>query len=88
MNVTIEQSWKEVLNDEFQLPYFEQLTQFVKEEYATNTIFPPGKLIFNAFNLCPFNQVKVVILGQDPYHNIGQAHGLSFSVNNGIELPP
>jgi len=88
MNVTIEQSWKEVLNDEFQLPYFEQLTQFVKEEYATNTIFPPGKLIFNAFNLCPFNQVKVVILGQDPYHNIGQAHGLSSSVNNGIELPP
>ena len=73
---------------EFNSPYFYQLVKFVKQEYATKTIFPPGKLIFNAFNLCPFDKVKVVILGQDPYHNFNQAHGLSFSVNDGVEIPP
>nr|HPK20671.1 uracil-DNA glycosylase [Paludibacteraceae bacterium] len=74
MKVTIEQSWEEVLCEEFNSPYFYQLVKFVKQEYATKTIFPPGKLIFNAFNLCPFDKVKVVILGQDPYHNFNQAH--------------
>lgn len=88
MNVTIETSWKHALNNEFEQPYFEKLTQFVRNEYATTTVFPPAKLIFNAFNLCPFDKVKVVILGQDPYHNIGQAHGLSFSVNDGVPMPP
>lgn len=88
MKVTIEQSWEEVLCEEFNSPYFYQLVKFVKQEYATKTIFPPGKLIFNAFNLCPFDKVKVVILGQDPYHNFNQAHGLSFSVNDGVEIPP
>ena len=68
--------------------YFVRLTDFVREEYRTNTIYPPGKLIFNAFNLCPFHQVKVVIIGQDPYHGPGQAHGLCFSVNDGVAFPP
>lgn len=88
MNVQIEQSWKNVLNSEFDKNYFIQLTQFVRQEYATKTIYPPGKLIFNAFNSCPFNQVKVVIIGQDPYHGPRQANGLCFSVNDGIETPP
>lgn len=88
MKVKIEQSWEEVLCEEFNSPYFYQLVKFVKQEYATKTIFPSGKLIFNAFNLCPFDKVKVVILGQDPYHNFNQAHGLSFSVNDGVEIPP
>lgn len=88
MEVKINKSWEEVLCGEFNSPYFEQLTQFVKHEYAMKTIFPPGKLIFNAFNLCPFDEVKVVILGQDPYHNVNQAHGLSFSVNDGVDIPP
>lgn len=88
MNVQIEETWKQVLKDEFSKDYFIQLTDFVKKEYQTATIYPPGKLIFNAFNLCPFNKVKVVIIGQDPYHGPGQAHGLCFSVNDGIQPPP
>ncbi|MBR2638398.1 MAG: uracil-DNA glycosylase [Bacteroidaceae bacterium] len=89
MDVKIEQSWKEVLANEFQEPYFEKLTTFVREEYKGNTpIYPPAKLIFNAFDHCPFNDVKVVILGQDPYHGAGQANGLCFSVNRGVQPPP
>lgn len=88
MDVKIEQGWKACLQDEFDKPYFERLTQFVRQEYATTTVYPPGALIFNAFNLCPFDQVRVVIIGQDPYHGPGQAHGLCFSVNDGIPFPP
>lgn len=88
MDVNIEPTWQKVLQPEFDKPYFGNLVQFVHFEYATHTIFPPAKLIFNAFNLCPFNQVKVVILGQDPYHDFGQAQGLCFSVNDGVDLPP
>ena len=89
MDVRIEQSWKEVLENEFAKEYFARLTQFVKEEYNGGTpIYPPAKLIFNAFDHCPFDKVKVVILGQDPYHGAGQAHGLSFSVPDGIPAPP
>ena len=88
MQVKIEKSWQEVLQVEFDKPYFESLVSFVKQEYASNTIFPPARQIFNAFNTCPFNNVKVVILGQDPYHGPGQAHGLCFSVNDGIQFPP
>ena len=88
MNVKIEDSWKEQLTEEFEKDYFARLTDFVREEYKTGTIYPPGRLIFNAFNLCPFNQTKVVIIGQDPYHGPGQAHGLCFSVNEGIAFPP
>lgn len=88
MQVKIEKSWQEVLQPEFDKPYFESLVGFVKQEYASNTIFPPAGQIFNAFNTCPFNNVKVVILGQDPYHGPGQAHGLCFSVNDGIQFPP
>ena len=88
MDVKIESSWKEILQDEFEKPYFSILTSFVKKEYSEQRIFPPAKLIFNAFDLCPFNQIKVVILGQDPYHGLGQAHGLCFSVNEGIQFPP
>lgn len=88
MNVKIEDSWKEQLAEEFEKDYFVRLTDFVREEYKTGTIYPPGRLIFNAFNLCPFNQTKVVIIGQDPYHGPGQAHGLCFSVNEGIAFPP
>ncbi len=88
MQVRIEKSWQEVLQTEFDKPYFENLVGFVKQEYASNTIFPPAGQIFNAFNTCPFNNVKVVILGQDPYHGPGQAHGLCFSVNDGIPFPP
>lgn len=88
MNVTIDPSWKLILDSEFQAPYFEQLASFVRNEYMTHQVFPPAKFIFNAFNLCPFDKVKVVIIGQDPYHGLGQAHGLSFSVNEGISLPP
>ena len=88
MQVKIEKSWQEVLQTEFDKPYFENLVGFVKQEYASNTIFPPAGQIFNAFNTCPFNNVKVVILGQDPYHGPGQAHGLCFSVNDGIPFPP
>lgn len=88
MDVKIEQSWKMQLQEEFDKPYFKQLTEFVRSEYQTQKIFPPAKLIFNAFDQCPFNQVKVVILGQDPYHGPGQAHGLCFSVNDGVDFPP
>ncbi|MBR2493052.1 MAG: uracil-DNA glycosylase, partial [Paludibacteraceae bacterium] len=88
MEVKIEKSWKEVLQAEFDKPYFENLVGFVKQEYASHTIFPPAGQIFNAFNTCPFNNVKVVILGQDPYHGPRQAHGLCFSVNDGIQFPP
>ena len=89
MDVRIDASWKEVLQEEFGKDYFERLTSFVREEYAGSTpIYPPAKLIFNAFDHCPFNEVKVVILGQDPYHGVGQANGLCFSVNKGVAFPP
>jgi uracil-DNA glycosylase len=88
MDIKIEQSWKNRLQPEFEKPYFKTLIDFVKAEYQTKTIFPPGKLIFNAFDSCPFDAVKVVILGQDPYHGPGQAHGLCFSVNDGVVKPP
>ncbi len=88
MEVKIEQSWRDRLQPEFDKTYFKELTDFVREEYSKLTIYPPGRLIFNAFNLCPFNQVKVVIIGQDPYHEPGQAHGLCFSVNDGVTFPP
>ena len=88
MNVSIEPSWKERLVNEFEKPYFAQLVQMVRQEYSHFTCFPPGRLIFNAFNLCPFDKVKVVIIGQDPYHEPGQAMGLSFSVPDGVPMPP
>lgn len=88
MNVQIEETWKQRLSGEFDKPYFVNLTTAVKAAYAAGTCYPPGRLIFNAFNLCPFDQVKVVIIGQDPYHEPGQAHGLSFSVNDGVIFPP
>lgn len=88
MDVRIETSWKQRLEEEFEKPYFGELIRIVRQEYATHTVFPPGKLIFNAFDHCPFDQVKVVILGQDPYHGPGQAHGLCFSVPDGVPFPP
>ena len=88
MNVNIETSWLEQLKEEFSEDYFRNLTQFIKNEYRSHTCFPPGKLIFSAFNYTPFDKVKVVIIGQDPYHGVGQANGLCFSVNNGISHPP
>ena len=88
MNVKIEETWREQLGGEFDKQYFVNLTNFVRQEYVNGTCYPPGKLIFNAFNLCPFDKVKVVIIGQDPYHEPGQAHGLSFSVNDGVPFPP
>lgn len=88
MDVRIEASWKSVLSDEFEKNYFTELSKFVKTEYKTQKIYPPGNLIFNAFDQCPFDKLKVVILGQDPYHGPGQAHGLCFSVNEGIAFPP
>lgn len=88
MDVKIAPSWKQRLAEEFDKPYFQQLAAFVKQEYRDGEVFPPGKLIFNAFDHCPFDEVKVVILGQDPYHGPGQAHGLSFSVNDGVPKPP
>lgn len=88
MDVKIEASWKEHLNSEFEKSYFKNLVEFVKTEYKSTTIYPPGKEIFNAFEHCPYNEVKVVILGQDPYHGPGQAHGLCFSVNDNIPFPP
>jgi len=88
-DVTINESWKTVLKDEFNQLYFEQIVMFLKHEKALNkTIYPPGGLIFNAFDKTPFDQVKVVILGQDPYHGAGQAHGLCFSVQPGVKPPP
>ena len=88
MDVKIEPTWKTQLVDEFEKDYFIKLTDFVRTEYQTKAVFPPAKLIFNAFEHTPFDKVKVVILGQDPYHNVGQAHGLSFSVNDGVRIPP
>lgn len=89
MDVKIEQSWKDVLSAEFEKDYFKKLTDFVRGEYLSGkTIYPEPKNIFNAFNLCPLNKVKVVIIGQDPYHEPGQAHGLCFSVQSGVDLPP
>jgi uracil-DNA glycosylase len=84
----IEESWKAVLQDEFQSAYFNDLRQFLIDEKQEHVVYPPGPLIFNAFNLCPFDKVKVVVLGQDPYHGPGQANGLCFSVSNGIKHPP
>lgn len=86
--VKIHPSWQAELQSEFDKPYFEQLIAFVRAEYAQHTCYPPGSLIFNAFNQCPFDQVKVVLIGQDPYHEPGQAHGLCFSVNDGVQFPP
>ena len=88
MTIQIDPTWREQLHSEFEKPYFKELVSFVKKQYATNTIYPPPKLIFNAFNCTPFNRVKVVIIGQDPYHGKGQAHGLSFSVQEGTTIPP
>lgn len=89
MDVKIEPSWKEVLQQEFSKPYFQQVVTFLKTEKAAGKIiYPPGSLIFNAFNQTPFSKLKVVLIGQDPYHGAGQAHGLSFSVPNGIKPPP
>lgn len=87
-DIKIERSWRAVLADQFDEQYFKDLTKFVRQEYSTGTIYPPGEMIFKAFDSCPFNSVKVVILGQDPYHGEKQANGLAFSVNEGIPLPP
>lgn len=88
MDVKIEQSWKTRLQNEFEKEYFIDLTNFVKKEFNSQIVYPPGRLIFNAFDKCPFGNVKVVILGQDPYHGPGQAHGLCFSVKDGVAFPP
>ena len=88
MDVKIDESWKRHIGAEFDKPYFAALTDFVRDEYRRGTCYPPGRLIFNAFNLCPFDKVKVVIIGQDPYHEPGQAQGLCFSVNDGVAFPP
>ncbi|GAA3998898.1 uracil-DNA glycosylase [Hymenobacter fastidiosus] len=88
MSVKIAESWRKVLAAEFEKPYFQHLIAYVRGEYATATVYPPGPSIFHAFDACPFDQVKVVILGQDPYHGKGQANGLSFSVADGIRIPP
>lgn len=88
MDVRIEESWKRKLAPEFEKPYFKALTDFVRQEYGTKQIFPPAGKIFSAFDACPFDKVKVVILGQDPYHDVGQANGLCFSVAEGMPLPP
>lgn len=88
MEVRIEESWREVLQPEFDKPYFELLTSFVRSRYQTTQCFPPARLIFNAFDSCPFDAVRVVIIGQDPYHDVGQAHGLCFSVPDGVAIPP
>jgi uracil-DNA glycosylase len=88
MDVKIEQEWKSMLSDEFDKEYFIRLSEFVRNEYKNKVIYPPGGLIFNAFNQCPFDSVKAVIIGQDPYHGPGQAHGLCFSVKDGVGFPP
>ncbi|SNS79609.1 Uracil-DNA glycosylase [Ekhidna lutea] len=88
MSIKIEESWKVRLASEFQKDYFKELTDFVKKEYALKQVYPPGSLIFSAFDHCPFDQLKVVIVGQDPYHGPGQANGLCFSVADGIRQPP
>jgi uracil-DNA glycosylase len=88
MDVKIAGSWKDRLQGEFKKPYFESLISFVRSEYQSNTVYPPGKEIFRAFDVCSFDQVKVVIIGQDPYHGPGQANGLCFSVHPGMRMPP
>lgn len=88
MDVKIAADWKSLLQEEFDKPYFEQLTNFVREEYAAGTIYPAGRNIFRAFDKCPVDSLKVVVIGQDPYHGPGQANGLCFSVNDGIPFPP
>jgi uracil-DNA glycosylase len=88
LEVSIHQSWKSILQPEFEKPYFKELASFVKKEYTSHTCYPPGNLIFSAFNKTPFNTVKVVLLGQDPYHGPNQANGLCFSVQDGIKHPP
>ncbi len=88
MEVRIDDSWQRVLQTEFDKPYFAELVGFVRSEYKAGTVYPPARLIFNAFDSCPFDNVRVVIIGQDPYHGVGQAHGLSFSVNDGVPPPP
>lgn len=88
MDVDIEKGWRSHLNKEFEQPYFKSLTEFVKHEYKTNQCYPPGQLIFSAFNHCPLNKLKVIIIGQDPYHGPGQANGLCFSVNDNVPHPP
>ena len=88
MEVQIERSWKAHLEPEFTKPYFAQLTEAVRQEYAAFPCYPPGRLIFNAFNLCPYDRVRVVIIGQDPYHGPNQAHGLAFSVKPEVAIPP
>ena len=88
MKVNIEASWGARLQEQFDAPYFQTLTELVREEYAKGPCYPPGREIFNAFNLCPFDKVKVVIIGQDPYHGPGQAEGLCFSVKEGVKMPP
>ncbi len=88
MEVKIAQDWKDILAPEFEKPYFEELTRFVREEYASHRVYPRGSNIFRAFDKCPFDKVKVVIIGQDPYHGPGQAHGLCFSVADGVPFPP
>ncbi len=88
MNVNIHESWKPYLQEEFDKPYFNELAAFVKQEYQQHECFPPGKQIFNSFEHCSFENTKVVIIGQDPYHGKGQAHGLCFSVNDGVVHPP
>ena len=88
MEVKIEENWRQALTKEFVLPYFLSLTEFVRQEYSSSKVYPPAKMIFNAFDSCPFNDVKVVIIGQDPYHGEGQAHGLCFSVGEQVRTPP
>ena len=88
MQVRIDESWREVLQPEFDKPYFELLTDFVRHAYRTKECFPPARQIFRAFDLCPFDKVRVVIIGQDPYHDVNQAHGLCFSVQDGVAVPP
>lgn len=88
MTVRLEPGWKEVLGPEFEKPYMVELKRFLLEEKQNHTVYPPNQFIFNAFDRTPFDQVNVVILGQDPYHNVGQAHGLSFSVPRGVDVPP
>jgi uracil-DNA glycosylase len=88
MDVKIAADWKDLLQGEFQKPYFAELVNFVKEEYASATVYPAGRNIFRAFDKCPLDSLKVVIIGQDPYHGEGQANGLCFSVNDGVQFPP
>ena len=88
MEVKIAEDWKKILQPEFDKPYFTELVNFVKEEYKNKTVYPPGGLIFNAFEQCRWDELKVVIIGQDPYHGPNQANGMCFSVNPGVSFPP